>query len=161
MQTLHPEITALPLPPAQLGESPFWHPSEQQLYWVDIPGRELHRYRPSDGQHQQWPLDSEPGCCAPLLGGGLLLAMRDGIWRFDTDSGQRSRVAAPPYDPARQRFNDGKADAQGRFWVGSIDDQRQPDAALYRLAGGRLERVADGITVSNGLSFSQIGRAHV
>ncbi len=158
MQILQAEITALPVPPAQLGESPFWHPTEQQLYWVDIPGHTLHRYRPSDGQHRHWPLDSEPGCCAPLQGGGLLLAMRDGIWRFDTDSGQRSLLAAPPYDPARQRFNDGKADAQGRFWVGSIDDQRQPDAALYRLAGGKLDRVAEGITVSNGLSFSPDGR---
>ena len=26
-------------------------------------------------------------CCAPLLGGSLLLAMRDGLWRFDPASG--------------------------------------------------------------------------
>ena len=109
MPLLQAEITALPVPPALLGESPFWHPTEQRLYWLDIPGHALHRFRPADGQHQQWPLDSEPSCCAPLHGGcGLLLAMRDGIWRFDTDSGQRSLVAAPLYDPARQRFNDGK-----------------------------------------------------
>ena len=27
----------------ELGESPFWHPQEQQLYWVDIPGKALLR----------------------------------------------------------------------------------------------------------------------
>ena len=43
----------------------------------------------------------------------------------------------------------GKADAQGRFWIGTIDDQREPRAALYCLDHGELRRMADGITVSN------------
>lgn len=150
-------ISALPLPPARLGESPLWHPVEQVLYWCDIPGQQLHRYRPETGEHRQWDFPCEPSCCVPLAGGGLLLAMRDGIWRFDADSGERSLVAAPPYDPASERFNDGKVDAQGRFWVGTIDDQRQPRAALYRLASGSVERMADGITASNGLAFSPDG----
>ena len=30
---------ALTATPCQLGESPFWHPHEQMLYWVDIPGK--------------------------------------------------------------------------------------------------------------------------
>jgi sugar lactone lactonase YvrE len=29
-----PAITALPVPPSILGESPLWHPDEQALYWV-------------------------------------------------------------------------------------------------------------------------------
>jgi hypothetical protein len=29
--------------PSGLGESPFWHPDEQMLYWIDIPGRQIHR----------------------------------------------------------------------------------------------------------------------
>lgn len=85
--------------------------------------------------------------------------MRDGLWRFDTASGQRSLVAPPPYDPARQRFNDGKPDALGRFWVGTLDDARLPHAALYRLdRDRRLDRMADGITTSNGLAFGLDGR---
>ena len=153
-----PDITALPVAPSLLGESPLWHADEQRLYWVDIPGLQLHRFDPATGRHDEWHLPSEPACCVPLLGGGLLLAMRDGLWRFDPATGQRQRVASPPYDPARQRFNDGKADAQGRFWVGTLDDRRLPEAALYRLAGGALVRVAEGITVSNGLAFSPDGR---
>ena len=151
-------ITALPVPASLLGESPLWHPDEQVLYWVDIPGHTLNRWQPAGAVHTQWPLAAEPGCCAALLGGGLLLAMRDGLWRFDVGTGRRSLLAEPPYDPAGQRFNDGKADAQGRFWVGTIDDQRLPRAALFRLAGGQLTRRADGITVSNGLAFSPDGR---
>ena len=152
------EITALPVAPSLLGESPLWHPDEQLLYWVDIPGLQLNRYNPATGRHDEWHVPCEPACIAPLLGGGLLLAARDGLWRFDPRSGQRTQVAPPPYDPAAQRFNDGKADAQGRFWVGSIDDKRAPDAALYCLDGGVLQRMADGIAASNGLAFSPDGR---
>jgi len=152
------DITALPVAPSLLGESPLWHADEQVLYWVDIPGLQLNRYKPADGRHDAWHFPSEPACCVPLLGGGLLLAMRDGLWRFDPASGQRQRIAKPPYDPARQRFNDGKADAQGRFWIGTLDDQRLPAAALYRFDRGGLAKLVDGITVSNGLAFSPDGR---
>ena len=151
-------FTALPVAPSLLGESPLWHPDEQLLYWVDIPGLQLNRFHPGSGRHDAWPIDSEPACIAPLLGGGLLLAARDGLWRFDPGTGRRQRVAAPPYDPSGQRFNDGKADAQGRFWVGTIDDRREPRAALYCLDGGTLRRMADGIAASNGLAFSPDGR---
>ena len=147
-------ITALPVSPSLLGESPLWHPDEQVLYWCDIPGRSLNRWDPVAARHLIWSFDTEPSCCVPLLGGGLLLAMRDGVWRFDVVSGERHRLAEPPYDPATQRFNDGKADACGRFWLGTIDDRRLPEAALYCLADGQLQRRADGITVSNGLAFS-------
>ncbi len=144
-------------PAALLCESPLWHPLEQALYWCDIPGRALHRFDPTSGAHRSWPLASEPGCCVALQGGGLLLAQRDGLWRFDAASGQRELLHAPPYDPARQRFNDGKADAQGRLWVGTLDDQREARAGLYCLDHGRLELRANGLAVSNGVAFSPDG----
>ena len=152
-------LQRLPVPPALLGESPFWHPDEAALYWCDIPGRALHRWHPRSAVHRHWALPTEPGCCAPMPGGPLLLAMRDGLFRFDLATGERWRLAEPPYDPANERFNDGKADAQGRFWVGTIYEPRTPPrAALYRWAAGRLDRVAGEVTVSNGLGFSPDGR---
>lgn len=153
------EITALPTPPSLLGESPFWHPGEAALYWCDIPGKRLNRYEPASGAHRAWGFDCEPGSAAPLLGGGLLLAMRDGLWRFDPATGERRRLARAPYDQALERFNDGKADAQGRFWVGTIYEPRDPAlASLYRWSGGRLDRMAGDVTVSNGLAWSLDGR---
>lgn len=148
----------LPVAPSRLGESPFWHPDEQALYWCDIPGRRLNRYRPATQQHEHWDFDTEPACCAPMLGGRLLLGMRDGLWRFDPGRGERELLAPPPYDPQLQRFNDGKADPQGRFWVGTIHEPREPAlAALYCWAGGKLARVAGDVTTSNGLAWSPSG----
>lgn len=147
------------MPPSVLGESPLWLGDEQVLLWVDIPGRQLNEWRPADRRHRHWPLPTEAGCIVPLPGGPLLLAMRDGLWRFDRATGQRQSLAAAPYDAARERFNDGKADPQGRVWVGTIYEPRDPAAAaLYRYAGGRFDRMAGNVTVSNGLAFSPDGR---
>ena len=155
-----PAFEPLPgVPPSLLGESPCWLPDEHVLLWVDIPGRQLNEWRPGDGRHRHWPLPTEAGCCVPQPGGGLLLPMRDGLWRFDRATGARERLAAPPYDPKQERFNDGKADPQGRLWVGTIYEPRDPaNAALYRWSRGKLDRVAGDVTVSNGLAWSPDGR---
>ena len=152
--------TALPIAPAILGESPFWHPDEAALFWCDIYGGLIHRFDPASGAHRQWSFDQHPGSMAPLPGGDLVVAFRDGIFRFSPSTGERQRLADAPYDPKTQRFNDGKADPQGRFWVGSIDEHapRQPLAALYRYGAGRLDRVTGPAVVSNGLAFSPDGR---
>ena len=148
-------MQALPVPPSLLGESPFWHPTQRALWWCDIPGCALNCFVPHTGEHRQWTFPCEPACVAPLDDGDLLLAMRDGLWRFHPDSGERRKLADPPYDPAHERFNDGRADPQGRLWVGTLYEPRDPPrAALYRYAAGQLQAMAHGITVSNGLAFS-------
>ncbi|HUG26133.1 SMP-30/gluconolactonase/LRE family protein [Piscinibacter sp.] len=154
-----PDVAVAVASPSLLGESPMWHPREQALYYCDIPGHRLNRFDPAGGALVHWEFDTDVACCAPALDGSMLLAMRDGLWRFDTVKGQRTRLAEPPYDPKTERFNDGKCDPQGRFWVGTIYEPRDPPlAALYCRDGGRLQRKADGVTTSNGLAWSPNGR---
>ena len=66
-----------------LGESPFWHPVEQMLYWVDIPGQHIHRCNVFMGNVESWAMPSEPGSMAPAESGGLIVALRDGIGIYD------------------------------------------------------------------------------
>lgn len=141
--------------PMQLGESPLWHPEEQRLYWVDIEGRAVHRLDPASGEHRQWEMPAEPGCIAWCASGGMLVALRSGISHLDTGSGKLTAIAAAPYDPGHERFNDGGCDAAGRFWVGTIYEPRdKPNAALYVLERGMLRDSGLRATVSNGLAFS-------
>jgi sugar lactone lactonase YvrE len=145
--------------PSLLGESPVWHPREQVLYYCDIPACTLNRFDAATGELSHWTFDSEIASCAPMLDGGMLLAARDGLWRFDPDTGKRALLAAPPYDPKVERFNDGKCDPQGRFWVGTVYEPRDPPlASLYCFHQGALTESAAGITVSNGLAWSADGR---
>ncbi|HWP18586.1 MAG TPA: SMP-30/gluconolactonase/LRE family protein [Burkholderiaceae bacterium] len=144
--------------PAILGESPFWHPDEGRLYYCDIAGRRVHRFDPRSGHLDGWAFDTEAACVAPRREGGLVLALRDGLWQFDPASGAARLCVPAPYDPARQRFNDGKCDPSGRFWCGTVDEAREPTAALYCLdLDGRLTARAEGCTTSNGLAWSPDG----
>jgi sugar lactone lactonase YvrE len=150
----------------QLGESPFWHPLESTLYWLDIPGRCVLRKRidgtdvDGAGPVERWPLPSEPGCMAPARSGGLVLALRDGIYRARHWGGALVQLAAADYDTATMRFNDGKCDVRGRFWAGTLNEAKdRPSATLYCLdaRGGRtpfFERRANEATTANGLAFS-------
>jgi sugar lactone lactonase YvrE len=144
---------------ALLGESPVWHPRENALYYVDIPGRRLQCFEPRSGELRHWDFDTEVASLAPRLNGTLLLALRNGLWAFDPVSGERERIAEPPYDAATERFNDGKCDPQGRFWVGTIYEPRDPAlASLHCFAKGQLTKRAEGFTVMNGLAWSPSGR---
>ncbi len=140
----------------QVGECPLWHPEEQALYWVDIEGFAIHRLVPATGAHRKWPMASEPSALARNENGGLIVALRRGFVHLNTDSGELTDIAPAPYDTATTRFNDGRADAAGRFWVGTIYEPRDRQAAeMYVLERGQVRKVwSGGMTVSNGLGFS-------
>ena len=165
----------LPFAPCTLGESPFWHPDEQRLYWVDIQQRCVHRVNPATGVAEQWPMPSEPGCIAPVrhrregrgVGGGLVIALRDGVYGADHWGSALTLMAPALHDVTTHRFNDGKADPQGRFWVSTINETRtSASAQLLSLAAGAwagdaaltLQVMASGATVGNGLAWSPDAR---
>ena len=143
----------------ELGESPFWHPPEQQLYWVDIPGKAILRANIYMGTVQRWDMPSEPGCIAPAAKGGLVIALRDGVFRAHSWGGELQRIATLPYDTAVIRANDGKCDASGRFWVGTIDEPKAGRAAeLFsidcRSGAAVVQKHAGDALTANGLAWS-------
>lgn len=138
-----------------LGECPLWHPDEAALYWIDIAGLAVHRYHPASKAHQSWSLPSEPGCIARCADGGLIVAMRSGLMLLDTAGGMLTPVADAPYDSSRMRFNDGRCDAAGRLWAGTLYDPRdQVLGSLYCIERGAIRNAGNPVTVSNGVAFS-------
>jgi sugar lactone lactonase YvrE len=139
----------------QLGECPLWDPEEAALYWIDINGKAVHRLDPASGEHRCWPLPSEPGCIARCESGNLLVALRSGLMFLDTSTGSLTLLASAPYDTTRLRFNDGRCDAAGRLWVGTIYEPRDhPLGTLYCVERGQVRDCGNRVTVSNGLAFS-------
>jgi len=144
--------------PALLGEGPVWDAAAQALWYCDIAGHRLHRFFPATGECSRFDFHTDVGSAALCRDGRLMVALRDGLWRFDPARDERIRIAAAPYDTTHERFNDGKCDPAGRFWVGSIDEPRRPGrAGLWCYADGALTRRQSGITVSNGLAWSPDG----
>lgn len=141
--------------PSQLGESPLWNPDEAALYWIDIAGKSVNRLVPATENFQSWRLPCEPGCIARAAGNALIVAARDGIFRLDTRTGNLDFMSAPPYAPSLMRFNDGRCDSAGRFWMGTAYDPRDRKAgSLFCIERGNIRDLKLPVTVSNGVAFS-------
>jgi len=146
--------------PMLVGESAVWHAVESALYWVDIDGKSVHRLHPSSGKYSRWNTATEPSAIAVDQDNNLVVATRAGFVYLNTTTGELEDVAPAPYDTSITRFNDGRVDPAGRFWVGTIYEPRdQPKAEMHVLDKGALRQAwAGGMTNSNGLAWSPDGR---
>jgi sugar lactone lactonase YvrE len=142
-----------------LGEGPVWCPQEQALYWVDIRAPALRRLDHASGAVTSWPMPEPVGCLALRQGGGILVALRSALSVFDPATGAITRLAEAPRHAAHMRFNDGKCDRQGRFWVGTMAlDGKGTEGRLYRLDDRGCKVVLEGIAIPNSLCWSPNGR---
>jgi sugar lactone lactonase YvrE len=155
------EVTCVLDARAELGECPVWSAAEQALYWVDIRAPALCRLDPATGENRSWPMPRRIGSFGLRAAGGAVVALADGFHLVDLDTGALMFLAAPAEEVPGTRFNDGKVSPDGRFFAGTMDEERlsRPIAALYRLdPDGKPHRVVDGLIVSNGLAWSADGR---
>lgn len=141
---------------ATLGEGALWDRQSQRLLWVDIEGHQLHRFDPQQGQDQTIDLGESVSTVVPRASGGLVVALTHRLVALDTATGGWEVLAEADADSRDTRFNDGKCDPAGRFWVGTLSNSRTLGAAhLWRLdADHSLHRVLDQVTNSNGLAWS-------
>ncbi|MEO8507155.1 MAG: SMP-30/gluconolactonase/LRE family protein [Betaproteobacteria bacterium] len=145
---------------AELGECPVWSAREHSLYWIDINAPSLNRFEPATGRNVVMPLPESIGCFALRQPAGFIIALRSGVFLANPDGAVGRKIADAPYDPARHRFNDGRCDRQGRFFVGSMNESRDgPTAGLLRVdADGAVTPIMGDMTISNGLAWSPDGR---
>lgn len=146
------------------GDSPFWHPQEERLYWVDRALRRLWRLHPRSGHAEHLELPGAPGSVAPCRSGGLLLALHDGIYHLANWADVPRKIRAAPFDTTHQHFGQGRCDAWGRFWVGTeVGPHDRPAGGLYCLqtrtqVEPALELMDRGVFASAGLAWSPDGR---
>lgn len=163
---------------AELGEGPTWDSETQSLIWVDIVAGKVHRFRPDRGLDVAAETGTSVGSVGLRAGGGLVLALADGLALASADQvrvalpeGARQpmpggrhagtaleyeRVPGLKIDGEKVRFNEGKADPEGRFLAGTMHwEEREPLGSLYQLGpDGRAAVLLEGVTVANGLDFT-------
>lgn len=143
-----------------LGEGPLWCERTARLWWVDVVRCTLHALEPKTGKITSHITQGHRlGSIALREQGGLLLATAEGIDSFDPDTATQQRYAGHGRLGATQRFNDGRCDRHGRFWVGTMNEDFLPEGTLYRLErDGSLAEVFGGIVVPNSIAFSPDSR---
>lgn len=149
---------------AILGEGPLWHPEQKALYWIDIVRPAIYRMVPGLGQTGNWPMPSAVGAFGLCQNGLLIVALEnEAVCLFDPVTAKLQ----PFVDPIsvcgpvgiQGRYNDGRVDALGNFWLGWLSHDRQQPGALYRIdAAGGVSRVLDDPVAPNGLGWSPDAR---
>ncbi len=87
------------------------------------------------------------------------MTLEDGFYWLDTANGNFRTISRPEEGSEEVRFNDGKADRQGRFLSGTMRHGSVEGAPgkLYRLEGEHACEIDCGIMLSNSLCFSPDG----
>jgi sugar lactone lactonase YvrE len=132
-----------------------WSVKEQALYWVDILNGRLHRL--GHGHQHTWQFDEVVTSVAERSEvDGLVLTLRHGFAYFDPLTEKLERLATPEAHLPGNRFNDGKCDAKGRYWAGTVDfGCKEPTGSLYRFDPTHEHvQIDTGYPVTNGPTWS-------
>lgn len=143
----------------QLGETPLWCDRTQRLWWLDIERPKLQSFDPSTGRHEIIALPGTfAGTQALCRTNDRLLGEDLTLYALNLDTGIRSDLLAVDAK-LDNRLNDGRVDARGRFWVGTMDNElHRPNGSLFRInPEGSAAVIERGVIVSNGIAFSPYG----
>ncbi|XP_015918150.3 regucalcin [Parasteatoda tepidariorum] len=145
-----------------LGEGPHWDNRSQRLYFVDIDAGETCRLNPSTGEteivvHSEGiigfaiPYQSDPS--------NLLISSTQEIKKLNFDTGYTEFLTKVNYKNPKFRFNDGKCDAKGRLWSGTmitgVVGTLHKEGHLFKMDNTyKMTQVDEGISLSNGLTWN-------
>lgn len=155
-----------------VGESPLWHPAERALYWVDIGAHAIRKLVPeaTGGKRlQSWTLPGRVSALALHADGALVAAIEDRVVHAllsdnlsDDAPATLETIASVAHARPGMRFNDGRCDRAGRFWIGSMVADMGENAnagVLYQLTAHELAPTGiAGLYTNNGLAFDPDGR---
>lgn len=144
---------------ALLGEGAIWNNIDKKLYWVDIEGRAFHVYDPSVRENRSYKLDKRVGTVVPAGFDRALLAIEDGIALITLSTGSIDYKIKTAIHHEGNRFNDGKCDPKGRFWVGSMSLSDIPERGVLYCVTEDFEMIEklDKVSISNGIAWSLDG----
>lgn len=141
----------------ELGEGPLWHPERDQLFWFDILGNRL-LSRTAEGL-QEWKFPERVSAAGWVDHDTLLIASESSLFRYNLVTGAQTAVAALEAERADTRSNDGRADPQGGFWIGTMGKKAEAGmGAIWRFHKGRLKKLYPGISIPNSICFTPDGR---
>lgn len=144
--------------PCLLGEGPLWHPERGQLFWFDILGNRL-LSQDDSGVALEWAFDENVSAAGWVDQDTLLVASETALQLFDIPTGETRFLCPLESDNSDNRSNDGRADPQGGFWIGTMPKAEDgPTGAIYRYYRGELRKLYPNIAIPNAISFHPDGK---
>lgn len=138
---------------AILGEGPVWDTRQQRLYFVDIASMQVNSFDPASGDYRQSNMGKRVSLIIPADDEHFLLGMQGSLVLSNLHNEATTLTLVEPWAP-QHRCNDGKCDAMGRLWFGTMHVEAHPNKGALYCYDGTLKKMLDGISISNGLCWS-------
>ncbi|MCR5569887.1 MAG: SMP-30/gluconolactonase/LRE family protein [Paludibacteraceae bacterium] len=158
---------------AQVGEGPIWDYKYNRLLWIDTQGSVyiyetgfMKKQKEGGKGETEVPYTVEReikvgkmvGTMVPYTKDTVIVGLQDGIYKLDLKTERLTFMAAPEGGIEGNKYNDGKCDASGRLWIGTMDNNCAPKKANFFVYDGTDSRkVLDSVTISNGVAWSPDG----
>lgn len=165
------EIEEIPDSLADMGEGPHWDIASQNLYYVDINAGKILRYsynenkvykaKVKDEEFASFivPVEGRTDQFAVGCGRRVLIVRWDGVSEIAKAIKTLFEVQMDDDRYDGNRFNDGKCDANGRLFAGTMRyvgdkyEHRWGELYVYE-KGGKVELVKTDVGISNGLTWN-------
>lgn len=138
-----------------LGEGCIWDTESSSLIWVDIMDCKINQFLPNNRQNNEYLFDYHVGTVALTAHGKWMFTQENRIMIFDPITISITCHTSVVFDSDKIRFNDGKCNPGGFFWVGTMDYEFKEGAAcLYEFNEmGKNKIILDNLTISNGMAW--------
>ncbi|XP_041377245.1 regucalcin-like [Gigantopelta aegis] len=147
---------------SSIGEGPHWDAASQSLFYVDIKRGDVHKWnsltKEDSKMHFDYPTVS---IIVPCAEGGYVIGTTHSLSHLETWGSEKLTVWAEMEQGMPTQINDGKCDARGRLWSGTMGKELSPGivapelGALYSLDTKRiLKKHVDKINISNGMDWT-------
>lgn len=140
-----------------LGEGPVWDHRNNEFLWVGIENNTLNFYDTKTKETNSFTFDYRVGAAVPVVASTTyLVALQNGLVFFNRSDKSVEYISNCEAEITTNRFNDGKCDPAGRFWIGSMDLKATAGkGALYSLDTNlKLKRHLSDLSIPNGMAWS-------
>lgn len=133
-----------------------WDENIQRLYFVDIECRKIYQINPDTLNLDKMEVPDYVSCIVLEKNGKLIVTLPDGMYRVDFQN-KRLKGIMSAVLPDGMRYNDGKCDADGRLWVGSMqiiqNSESKNTGRLYCIQKEKIVKTYFDYTIPNGLAW--------
>lgn len=142
----------------KLLEGCVWDEKRNLLFFVDIECRKIYCMNPKNTSLEQMEMPDYVSCIVLEKTGELAAALPDGLYRVDFQKRTYRKLMCSTLEEG-VRFNDGKCDAAGRLWIGSMaivqDEHAENAGALYCVEQENIVETYPDYTIPNGLAWNE------
>ena len=141
------------------GESVFWNPIDECVWWSDVHGQKIWSYSPALDRSDVYDMPDRVCSFAPRACGGFIMAFADRISLYDLAAGEMKCLSQFEPDNPNTRLNDGRTDRQGNFVVGGMNDGTgEANSSVIRVSFDlSITTLLSGVSCANSTCFSFAG----